>query len=69
MIYLCVFCGSSSGARPEYRAEAAHLGTLIAAHGWGLVYGAASIGLMGAVADAVLAGGGPIGHQISVIRL
>ncbi len=57
---LCVFCGSSDGARPQYRAEAAGLGTLIAARGWGLVYGAASIGLMGAVADAVLAGGGPV---------
>ena len=57
---VCVFCGSSDGVRPEYRAEAARLGTLIAGQGWGLVYGAASIGLMGAVADAVLAGGGPV---------
>ncbi len=57
---ICVFCGSSDGTRPEYRAEAARLGTLIAGRGWGLVYGAASIGLMGAVADAVLAGGGPV---------
>ncbi len=57
---ICVFCGSSDGTRPEYRAEAARLGTLIAERGWGLVYGAASIGLMGAVADAVLAGGGPV---------
>ncbi len=57
---VCVFCGSSDGASPEYRAVAADLGTLIAGRGWGLVYGAASIGLMGAVADAVLAAGGPV---------
>ena len=66
---LCVFCGSSDGTRPEYRAEAARLGTLIAERGWGLVYGAASIGLMGAVADAVLAGGAPVvGVLPSVLR-
>jgi uncharacterized protein (TIGR00730 family) len=55
---VCVFCGSSPGARPEYRAAAAELGRLLAERGTGLVYGGARVGLMGAVADAVLAGGG-----------
>ena len=55
---LCVYCGSSAGARPAY-AEAAHaLGTLLAAEGVGLVTGGGRVGLMGVVADAVLAGGG-----------
>lgn len=58
MTRLCVFTGSSSGARPEYRAAATELGRLLAARGIGLVYGGARVGLMGAVADAVLAGGG-----------
>ncbi len=58
--YLAVFCGSSTGTLPAYRAEAVRLGTLLAAHGWGLVYGGASVGLMGAVADASLAGGAPV---------
>jgi uncharacterized protein (TIGR00730 family) len=60
MRYTCVFCGSRDGARPAYREEAARLGSLLAAQGFGLVYGGASIGLMGAVADAALAGGAPV---------
>lgn len=60
MTRVCVFCGSSDGTRPEYLAEASKLGTLLAAHSWGLVYGAASIGLMGTVADMALAGGAPV---------
>ncbi len=48
------------GSHREYQVEAARLGTLLAQHGFGLVYGGASVGLMGAVADAVLAGGGPV---------
>lgn len=55
---LCVYCGSSPGARPAY-AEAAHaLGTLLAAEGVGVVTGGGRGGLMGVVADAVLAAGG-----------
>jgi uncharacterized protein (TIGR00730 family) len=53
-----VFCGSSPGSRPEYVEAAAELGGLLAARELELVYGGASVGLMGAVADAVLAGGG-----------
>ena len=55
---LCVFCGSSPGARPEYRAAAEAMGRLLAERKIGLVYGGGNVGLMGAVADAVLAAGG-----------
>src|ERR1051325_8659898 len=55
---LCVFTGSSSGARAAYAEAARELGTLLARRGIGLVYGGARVGLMGAVADAVLAAGG-----------
>jgi uncharacterized protein (TIGR00730 family) len=55
-----VFCGSSPGARPEYAAAADELGRLIARRGLGLVYGGASVGLMGAVADGALAAGGEV---------
>ncbi len=55
---MLVFCGSSPGGRPEYVEAAAELGGLLAARELELVYGGASVGLMGAVADAVLAGGG-----------
>jgi uncharacterized protein (TIGR00730 family) len=55
---LCVFCGSSAGNRPAYRDAAGRLGGLLAARGVGLVFGAGHIGLMGVLADAVLAGGG-----------
>lgn len=55
---LCVYAGASPGADPIFQAAARELGELLARSGVGLVYGGASIGLMGAVADAVLAGGG-----------
>jgi uncharacterized protein (TIGR00730 family) len=57
---LCVFCGSSPGRDPVYLAAAAGLGTLLARRRIGLVYGGASIGLMGALADAAQAGGGEV---------
>ena len=57
---LAVFCGSSAGAQPEYRAAARALGANLAARGIGVVYGGASIGLMGAVADAALEAGGEV---------
>jgi uncharacterized protein (TIGR00730 family) len=60
MMRVCVFAGSSSGARPEYRTAAEELGRELAARGIELVYGGAHVGLMGAVADAVLAGGGRV---------
>ncbi len=61
---LCVYCGSKVGRRPEYRAAAETLGQLLAAAGISLVYGGGQVGLMGVVADAVLAGGG---HVVGVI--
>ncbi len=57
---VCVFAGSSSGARAGYREAAAALGTAIAERGMGLVYGGASVGLMGTAADAALAAGGRV---------
>ena len=60
MKYLCVFCGSTDGTDPEFRREASALGILLGARGFGLVYGGASVGLMGAVADASLAAGAPV---------
>jgi uncharacterized protein (TIGR00730 family) len=55
---IAVFCGSRPGGQPAFRAMAAAFGTVMAARDIGLVYGGASVGLMGAVADAVLAAGG-----------
>lgn len=55
---LCVFCGSSTGDDPAYVAGARDLGQALVARGIGLVYGGASVGLMGALADAVLDAGG-----------
>jgi uncharacterized protein (TIGR00730 family) len=57
---LCVFCGSSAGLDPAYLETARLLGTTLARNGIELVYGGASVGLMGAVADAVLAEGGRV---------
>ena len=57
---ICVFCGSSAGRRDEYRAAAVLLGELLAREGIGLVYGGAHVGLMGVLADTVLAGGGEV---------
>jgi uncharacterized protein (TIGR00730 family) len=57
---ICIFSGSNAGRLPDYRAAAAALGTLLARRGIGLVYGGASIGLMGAAADAALEAGGEV---------
>ncbi|MBI2394714.1 MAG: TIGR00730 family Rossman fold protein [Deltaproteobacteria bacterium] len=57
---VCVFCGSSPGIRPEYLAMARSLGTALARRRLGLVYGGASVGLMGALADAALAAHGEV---------
>jgi uncharacterized protein (TIGR00730 family) len=55
---ISVFCGASPGNRPEYKSAAARLGTALVDAGIGLVYGGGKTGLMGALADAVLAKGG-----------
>jgi uncharacterized protein (TIGR00730 family) len=57
---VAVFCGSAFGNNPAFLAEATALGAAIAKAGLGLVYGGASRGLMGAVADAALAHGGSV---------
>ena len=57
---ICVFCGSSGGARPEYAAAAGELGAYLAHHNITLVYGGGRTGLMGVVADAVLQAGGRV---------
>ena len=61
---MCVFAGSNTGVRAEYREAAVGLGRVLAERGLVLVYGGARVGLMGSVADAVLASGG---HAIGVI--
>lgn len=55
---ICVFCGSSDGARPAYRAAAEELGRALARLGIALVYGGSNVGLMRALADSVLGTGG-----------
>jgi uncharacterized protein (TIGR00730 family) len=60
MNWICVFCGAYAGHSEAHRAAAAELGTLLARRGLGLVYGAGCTGLMGAVAEAALAGGAPV---------
>jgi uncharacterized protein (TIGR00730 family) len=61
---IAVYCGSNKGTRPEYLAAAEQLGALLAREKIELVYGGGMVGLMGAVADAVLKNGG---HVIGVI--
>jgi uncharacterized protein (TIGR00730 family) len=55
---LCVFCGSSPGTDPAFTVAAERFGTEVAQRGLEVVYGGASVGLMGVVADAALAAGG-----------
>lgn len=55
---ICVYCGASIGARAEYRVAAQDIGKAIARLGHRLVFGGGCVGLMGVVADAVLAGDG-----------
>ncbi len=57
---VCVFCGSSSGGDPVYADAARRLGTVLVAHGLTLIYGGGHVGLMGVVADSVLAVGGKV---------
>jgi uncharacterized protein (TIGR00730 family) len=55
---LCVYAGSNTGRRTEYTEAAAALARAMAARGIGLVYGGGRVGLMGVLADAILADGG-----------
>ena len=61
---VCIFCGSSTGARPEYRAAAAEVAIQLAKRNVGIVFGGGCVGLMGVVADTALAHGA---HVIGVI--
>ena len=58
--FVAVYCGSALGTDAAFLAEALALGKAIAAAHLGLVYGGACVGLMGAVADAALAGGAEV---------
>src|ERR1043166_8205629 len=55
---LAVYCGSAMGSDPAFAATAKALGEEMARRGIGLVYGGGRLGLMGAVADAVMSNGG-----------
>lgn len=57
---VCVYCASSSGTNPAIQAATRALGQRLAAEGLGLVYGGGSVGLMGLLADTVLAAGGTV---------
>ncbi len=57
---ITVFCGSSPGFEEVYKIQAAHVGKTLANNNIDLVYGGAKIGVMGAVADGVLNGGGKV---------
>ncbi|MBL7731206.1 MAG: TIGR00730 family Rossman fold protein [Chitinophagaceae bacterium] len=57
---IAVFCGSKNGNNPLFAAHAAALGKLMAEKNIRLVYGGGSAGLMGVIADAVMAGGGNV---------
>lgn len=57
---ICVFCGSSVGARPAYATIARELGRTLAQRGLGVVFGGGKVGLMGVLADAALAAGGEV---------
>jgi hypothetical protein len=57
---ICVFCGSHPGRLPAYADAARRLGQRLAERGFELVYGGGKVGLMGVLADAVLAGGGRV---------
>ena len=61
---IAVYCGSNKGVRPEYASAAQALGGQLARERIELVYGGGKVGLMGILADAVLAHGG---HVIGVI--
>ena len=58
--WVCVFCASAAGASPLYLEAARELGRRIAERGYGLLYGGATVGAMGVLADAALAAGGEV---------
>ena len=70
---LCVFCGAQTGRNPAHAEAARSLGTALARRGITLIYGAGGIGLMGELADAVLAEGGKavgvIPEQLEILEV
>jgi uncharacterized protein (TIGR00730 family) len=60
MLRICVYCGSNKGARPDYAAAATNLADVLVHHDLELVYGGASKGIMGILADRVLELGGTV---------
>ncbi|MDQ3772279.1 MAG: TIGR00730 family Rossman fold protein [Actinomycetota bacterium] len=60
MARICVFCGSSTGVSTGYSAAAADMGRALVRRGLGLVYGGGSVGIMGVLADTVMAEGGEV---------
>lgn len=57
---ICVFCGSSTGDRPEYARAAIDFGRLLAQQGIRVIYGGGNVGLMSVLADSALAAGGSV---------
>lgn len=57
---ICVFCGSSPGLRPDYVVAAEQLGRLLVKRNIGLVFGGGRVGLMGHIAQTVMAAGGEV---------
>jgi uncharacterized protein (TIGR00730 family) len=57
---VCVFCGSSPGEHADYTEAARGLGVALVSRGLGLVYGGGGVGLMGELANSVLAAGGEV---------
>jgi uncharacterized protein (TIGR00730 family) len=57
---VCVFCGASTGAQPDFEAAATEVGRILATRGIGLIYGGGTVGLMGALARSVAAAGGSV---------
>ena len=57
---ICVYCGSGPGTDPAYIEAARAFGAILASNGIGLVYGGGNVGMMGALADAVLKHGGKV---------
>jgi len=57
---ICVYCGANEGGNPEHRMAAVRFGEMMAAQGIRLVFGGGRVGLMGVIADAVMAGGGEV---------
>lgn len=66
---LAVFCGSHDGNNPLYASDAIALGTLMAKHQVKLIYGGGKVGIMGKVADAVMAAGGTVTGVIPEVLL